>query len=148
MFSRTLEAIDRLATNDKIEYFAKLLGKGYFLGDKINNNDFQEHYNSLNLLSYKQIKLLLLLREYEQLHPDDSFKNKLQKANVFWNEFLTRASEMFELESDEIKDMLAMASLSGFCREITGAYFDYSGGVFYTTKTFDKLARKISDEVV
>lgn len=41
-FGRTLEAVNRLATNDKVKYFANLLKNGYFNDDKIKNDEFEE----------------------------------------------------------------------------------------------------------
>ena len=58
-FARLLEVVNRLASNDKIKYFANLLKNGYFTEDKIANDKFEEYLNLVNELSYRELFLLI-----------------------------------------------------------------------------------------
>lgn len=57
-YNRTLEAVRRLATNDKVKFFGNLIRNGYLSGIHINNNEFEEYLNILNVMSYREIHFL------------------------------------------------------------------------------------------
>lgn len=57
-YNRTLEAVRRLATNDKVKFFGNLIRNGYLSGTHINNNEFEEYLNILNVMSYREIHFL------------------------------------------------------------------------------------------
>lgn len=58
-YARTLEAVKRLATNDKVKYFGNLIRKGYLSGEHIQNSEFEEYLEILNTMSYREIELLV-----------------------------------------------------------------------------------------
>ena len=60
-FAKTIEAVNRLASNDKVKYFANLLKNGYFVSDKILNDIFDEYLRLLSMLSYREIEYLWFL---------------------------------------------------------------------------------------
>lgn len=57
-FAKTVEAIDRLATNDKVEYLANLLKNGYFNEEKIESEDYETYFETIKRMSLSDIKLL------------------------------------------------------------------------------------------
>lgn len=65
-FARTLEAVNRLATNDKVKYFANMIKNGYLKSSKIDNDEFEEYLFALSTLSYRQINILIDLYTYEK----------------------------------------------------------------------------------
>lgn len=54
-FRKTIEAIDRLASNDKVLYFGNLLKNGYLGKDKIQLDRFEEYFYAINSLSRRQL---------------------------------------------------------------------------------------------
>lgn len=57
-YSRTLDAVRRLATNDKIQFFRNLIRNGYLSGKHIENDEFEEYLDVLVTLSYRQLECL------------------------------------------------------------------------------------------
>ena len=51
-FKRTLDAVNRLANNDKVVYFANLLKNGYMKENKISNDEYEENLRTLGELSF------------------------------------------------------------------------------------------------
>lgn len=51
-FKRTLDAVNRLANNDKVVYFANLLKNGYMKENKISNDEYEENLRILGELSF------------------------------------------------------------------------------------------------
>ena len=54
-FFKTIEAVDRLTTNDKIVYFGNLIKNGYLNEERIQAYKFEEYFNIINSLSYRQL---------------------------------------------------------------------------------------------
>lgn len=67
-FAKTLEAVNRLSSNDKVKYFGNLLRNGYFCEDRIIDDKFDEYLDILNRLSYREIRCLIFLNQYEKEH--------------------------------------------------------------------------------
>lgn len=57
-YSRTIDTVRRLATNDKIQFFGNLIRNGYLSGDHIENDEFEEYLEVLATLSYRQLECL------------------------------------------------------------------------------------------
>ena len=57
-FNRTLEAVRRLATNDKVKYFGNLIRNGYLSGEYLENDEFEEYLDILVTMSYREIECL------------------------------------------------------------------------------------------
>lgn len=64
-FAKTIEAVNRLASNDKVKYFANLLKNGYFVSEKILNDTFDEYLHLLSVLSYREIEYLWFLYSFQ-----------------------------------------------------------------------------------
>lgn len=149
---RTVQVIDRLATEDKVRYFASLLKNTFFTEETANIDEFEEAFVRLRDLSNREIGLLALLYRFELQQSDDDEnapqkrsgdENRLQRQNRFWDAFLHQAQKDFGLNGDDVTAMLTAASRSGFCREVTGSYFSYPGGVFFTTPLLRQFVMKV-----
>lgn len=57
-YSRTIDTVRRLATNDKIQFFGNLIRNGYLSGNHIENDEFEEYLEVLVTLSYRQLECL------------------------------------------------------------------------------------------
>lgn len=58
-YAKTMEAVKRLASNDKVKYFANLIRNGYLSGERISNDEFEEYLDILNSMSYREIEYLV-----------------------------------------------------------------------------------------
>ncbi|MGL4483361.1 MAG: hypothetical protein ACRCUS_00270 [Anaerovoracaceae bacterium] len=76
-FAKTIEAVNRLSNNDKIKYFGNLLRNTYLREDKIQNDVFQEYLDLIDRLSYREIRYLIFLYEYENQ------SKKINKVKTF-----------------------------------------------------------------
>ena len=63
-FARAKEAVQRLATTDKVEYFGNLIRNGYLQGKHIDGSIFDEYIHILNTMSYREIQYLV---EYKKI---------------------------------------------------------------------------------
>lgn len=66
--AKTLEAVNRLATNDKVKYFANLIKNGYFSKTKIQSDVFDEFLHMISMLSYREIEHLCFLCHFQALN--------------------------------------------------------------------------------
>lgn len=153
-FAKTLEAVNKLATNDKVEYFALLLKKGYLSESKIENSLFEECLFALSTLSYRQINILIELYLFEKMYVDGYvIKEESQKGNELkprsenWDKLVNTIQDKYGIDREELRGILYSISKTGFCREITGMYFDYSGGIFAVTEYCKRFMKMITGEI-
>lgn len=62
---KTVEAVDRLSTYDKIQYFANLFKNSYLKPEKTEASLYDEYFELLRELSYREITILYQIYEYE-----------------------------------------------------------------------------------
>jgi len=93
--------------------------------------------NILGSLSEAEFAVCYRLNLLEEEYPGDAETNVLQTVNVYWDELPERTG----LPSNDLDGLLATASAKGALREITGTYFDYSGGEYYTTWEFKDIIK-------
>ena len=147
-FAKTLDAVNRLSSNDKVQYFAKMLKKGYLVDDPINTDEFDEYLFQLSTLSYRQINLLIDLYIHEKINifvenePDRD--NKLAPRSGKWGSFIDEITSKYNLTAEEVVSIFSSISKTGFCAEIVGTYLGYTGGVFYTTDSCAKFVKLIT----
>ena len=73
---KTVEVVDRLTTNDKIEYFANLIKCTYLNDGKLEVKDFDSYFDLIKRMSYASIsKLVEMITEFQ----NDSKKSKLNE---------------------------------------------------------------------
>lgn len=107
-FAKTVEAVKRLATNDKVEYFGNLLRNGYLCGEHIDNNDFEEYSNIINELSFREITYLTFF-----------IKNQNKNCGgTAWTEFKKIFQNEFSILPYEIYDIFTRLKRTGFIDEI------------------------------
>lgn len=140
-FSKTVEAVKRLATSDKVKYFGNLIRNGYLRGERINNNDFEEYSNLLNELSYREITYLSFFKQY-------GHENELMQGRG-WDQFSIKFRDEFKLNRSGVYVIFTRLKRTGFVDEL---YISDSGDVsddridelevngngFYLTTLFSK----------
>ena len=69
-FARVMEAVNRLARNDKVEYFANLIKNGYLSGNayKISNDEFEEYFYEISMLSFRELEYLAFFWKFAENH--------------------------------------------------------------------------------
>ncbi|MBK5261061.1 MAG: hypothetical protein JJE17_00630 [Peptostreptococcaceae bacterium] len=112
-FAKTLEAVNRLSTNDKVQYFANLLKNSYFTNEKTENNEYEEWLRILSELSYREINYLVFLYEYQ---------NENNKINDFNKNFRKKFSETFSVSEFEYLDVYKRLTYTGFVQEFFKIY--------------------------
>ena len=130
-FKKTIEAVDRLVTNDKIVYFGNLFKNGYLNEERIQAYKFEEYFNIINSLSYRQLDLLALLHTYST--KEISFDNEKEEDSKRWMLFKEDACKIFDITGDDLIAILKSAEKSGLCKEVVGAIYGYHGGRFEAT---------------
>lgn len=130
-FKKTVEAVDRLVTNDKIVYFGNLFKNGYLNEERIQAYKFEEYFNIINSLSYRQLDLLALLHTYstKEVLCDDAKKADGER----WLLFKKDACVRFSISEDDLVAILKSTEKSGLCKEVVGAIYGYRGGTFEAT---------------
>ncbi len=145
-FSKILEAVNRLSTNEKVEYFANVIKNGYFSEEKISNNEFDEYFFALSTLSYRQINILIDFYYHDKnfcKNNDEESKNKLQGRSEHWDKFINEVTLKYSVSEDDVVSILSSISRTGFCKEITGATYNYKGGIFYITNSCERFVKMI-----
>jgi len=112
-FAKTLEAVNRLATNDKVKYFANLLKNSYFKEEKTNNDEFEEYLHVLSDLSYREIDYLLFLYNYQSKH----FLDYKDKHQYFWH-FSKEFEQKFNTLAIDTLNIYKTLCSTGFVEEV------------------------------
>lgn len=87
-YARVVEAINRLAKNDKIKYFANLLKNGYLVErDKVTADEFDEYLDSLNTLSFREIEWLIYMWKHTS---QDQRRIAYKEWKTFSEEFIKK----------------------------------------------------------
>lgn len=136
---KTLEVIDRLATNDKIHFIANLYCNSFNGEYDYNYDEYEELLRSLSQLSTREIRLLI---DFWRISQNTPTLNEGSSHNPSWDKFVAHCQEK-GINKERLIAIMASLSRSGYCKEITGAFFDYTGGNFYTTPLLDDLIAKI-----
>ena len=141
-FQKTIEVIDRLATNEKIHFFANLFHNSFSGKDKFDYDEYEELLRSLSQLSKSEICLLIDFWRASQLQKQDK-DNPVFRTS--WDRF---AAICFDKGIDKERLIAKMTAISrtGLCKEETGSMFNYSGGMFFPTPLLDDLISKIQSD--
>ena len=138
----TMEVIDRLATNEKIHFFANLFHNSFSGKDKFDYDEYEELLRSLSQLSKSEICLLIDFWRASQLQEQDKDNPAFRTS---WDRF---AAICFDKGIDKERLVAKMTAISrtGLCKEETGSMFDYAGGEFFPTLLLDDLISKIQSD--
>ena len=114
-FKKTVEAVDRLVTNDKIVYFGNLFKNGYLNEERIQAYKFEEYFNIINSLSYRQLDLLALLHTYST--KEISCDNEKEEDGKRWMLFKEDACKVFDITGDDLIAILKSAEKSDYVKK-------------------------------
>ena len=89
-FARVMDAVNRLARNDKVEYFANLIKNGYLSKSTstISNDEFEEYYYEISTLSFRELEYLAFFWKFAENHDGEI------QAHL-WKSFSEKFEEKF-----------------------------------------------------
>lgn len=132
-YNRTLEAVRRLATNDKVKFFGNLIRNGYLSGEHIACSEFEEYLDILNTLSYREIQCLV---DY-MLYCEEQKKNgRAQYSYNAWDYFSTDYAKKTKASESELWSIFTRIRRTGFIQE---EFETESGDVDIDQNTFGSL---------
>lgn len=111
-YNRTLEAVRRLATGDKVKFFGNLIKNGYLAGKNIENSQFEEYLNILSSLSYREIEYLADFL----LEASDKGGRIMDES---WNAFISKMNVKYNIKN--ILFCYKRLEATGFIREIVSS---------------------------
>jgi DNA-binding MarR family transcriptional regulator len=150
-FAKTLEASNRLATSDKVKYFANLLKNSYFSSDKIDNNEFEECFDIINSLSYRQIQVLTILHNIEnnpEPYVDKATSEKEYLPVRYWSAFKKELEDKLHIKQDDVYSIMKAIEKTGLFTIYNGFSFDSveEGTLTPYFKNFAKRVLEASSE--
>lgn len=152
-FKKTLDAVNRLSNNDKIDYLANLLKNGYMKNNRIHNDEFEEYLRLLTELSYREINYIFFLYDFEN-------KNDITEED-YWYKFMNEFERKFHIPRFESYEIYKRISNTGIIFEELklesssverkSTYEEYDKLIadtldlkcFYTTDFFKRLVKLI-----
>lgn len=106
-FNKTLEAVRRLATNDKVKFFGNLMKNGYLMDERIENNVFEEYLDILNTLSYREICFLADYKKWSDKHDSPPSINN-------WQLFKEKYSYKYNVSTSLMENIFVKMVQTGF----------------------------------
>lgn len=137
----TTSAARRTRRRAKVRYLARLLAGSFGPGAAESIDEYEELLGIVEELSFRELTLLGLLAEAERATTLGAADNDLQRANKYWPQFEVLAKTTLDLEPGSLAPMLVRLQRSGCYAEITGAYWDYTGGRGHLTQLYRRLVR-------
>lgn len=144
-FSIVTSAVVRTRHREKRRLFARLLAiyakHGDFGDEKA--NVFEEDYQILDELGPREFMVIAILAKYDRDAREADVGATLVMLNRVWDEFSAEVEEKVGISSYELSSFLSRIGRTGLYKELTGSYFDYTGGKGTTTPLFERLSRNL-----
>lgn len=135
-FARTLDVVNKLSTNEKIQYIAKLFKKTFSSNlYKENLSEFEEYLRKLEYVSIRELKLLFLLYECEQVSGTNA-ENDSKKMDKDWKKFKIKANDIYGIGDNMIVSIMSGLTMTGFCRESNIMFPGGAENPYYITPYF------------
>jgi hypothetical protein len=142
-FFSTTNAVFNTNKKEKIDLFANLLVHGINYRD-YGSSKYEQYLSIIEEVTYMELQILETLFRFEKKYIDKTFgvkedgkqSNKLQKANVFWEEFEKTIQTDLEISSDLLQGILTRLNRTGLYETIVGSFWDYTGGRGNTTSLY------------
>jgi hypothetical protein len=133
----TLRAALRSRRAEKIQLFARLLERGMIGNEAQSVDDYEELVGVLDELSYREWQALMLFEHHLANSPSDP--NPLARVQPFWKTFVAELEDQLGVHQVEASSFMIRIARTGLYSEITGAYWDYTGGLGITTPKLERL---------
>lgn len=137
----TLRAVLSTRRRQKIRYLARLM-KSAFSADRFESVDqYEELLAIVDDLSFRELVALSILAECETATPQEAIENELQRANKLWPAFEKKVADRLGISATDLSPLLTRLQRSGCYAEITGGYYDYTGGRGRLTSLYYAIAK-------
>ena len=139
-FNKVMEAVRRLAVNDKVKFLGNLIRNGYLSGMHIENNLFEEYLNILNTMSYREIQYLVDYKCYCEDRSNIKSKSQNKSSSVSYNKwayFRNDYTKQKNITSSELCSVFMRIKQTGFIDE---EFETETGDVDENDNTFDSLS--------
>ena len=140
LFNIALESSIQNRSREKSLMNARILSTA--LRDGTEQSEFAEEFlYSLKDLSPLEVKTLATIYQAFNSNEKSEHENELEFSwKTKWRELLIAECQIHE---DDIDFIVKRLETTGLISEITGAYFDYSGGEIKINRTFNKLIKNL-----
>lgn len=145
-FARMYDVVNRLASNEKVQYIANLFKKTFSNKEEFHNHlsEYEEYLGRLEHISIRELDLLFLLYKCEQ-SPELRNKKSATKIEEIWDLFKREAKEQLNVDGNIIVSMMSGLTMTGFCQEANIMFPDGENeNPFYTTAYFKRFLELIS----
>ena len=141
-YSRTRDAVRRLATNDKVKFFGNLIRNGYLSEEHIENDEFEEYLEVLVTLSYRQLECLaefyqksrstngsLIDKDWEEFKKNSKYPESDVKfifKQLVRTGFINEYRDIISTSGGDIEEELTF-DMEGTCRgyELDGSFMKF-----------------------
>jgi len=138
-FLATTAAARRTRRDEKIQYLARLLRSTFSESPPQSMDEYEEILSIIEDFSFRELQILALLAKVERETLFQGGENDLQRANAIWPKFEALVQQHLGIDSEKLAPMLVRLQRSGCYIEITGAYWDYTGGRGYLSSLYRRL---------
>ncbi len=136
LLRKVIESSTKTREQQKIELYSRIL-RNSLLKDTQGKEMAEDYLSALTELSVKEVCLAKTIYEMQEGGLLDK-EHELQMAlRTGWNTL----SDKLSIHKGELDFFLKRLERTGLIKEITGAYFDYEGGVYVITQTFREMMR-------
>ncbi|MBA3868788.1 MAG: hypothetical protein H0X30_06515 [Anaerolineae bacterium] len=135
---------------EKIQRFARILLTG-IQSDNLESDDLEEFINILDGLSNRELKLLKLLKKWEDRFPLQvtTENHKLQyQFPKYWNDFETEAENQLGIKATDLPAKLASTTRTGLYNTSLGPIYGLQPGQGLLTPRFSEFIRWIDNETL
>ncbi|MDH5763746.1 MAG: hypothetical protein OEZ51_12240 [Nitrospinota bacterium] len=139
----TTKAYLNTQRHEKIQLFAQLFSRYCEKGIFEAIDDYEESLSILDELSYREFEILLILNEFENKNPIKEGQNYLQRALVYWENFINQIEQDIGLLREEIPGVLERINRTGLYQTFTGGFMDYTGDVGKLTPNFQRFLKEL-----
>lgn len=131
LLRKAIELSIKTRDKEKIKLYAHIL-RNALLKTTVNKETGEEYIEVLSELSIKELSLAKVIYEMQSVGVLAN-ENELQMAlRTGWDDIPKKIA----IPREELDFLLKRLERTGIIKEITGSYFDYSGGVYIITQTF------------
>lgn len=121
-YAKVVEAVKRLATNDKVKFFGNLIRNGYLSGEHIGNSEFEECLNILNTMSYREIQYLIDYKVYCETESKKRKYKRITTSNGYtrynrWSYFESEYAKKCGISRKELYYSFMRIKQTGFIEE-------------------------------
>lgn len=132
-YLKVLDAVNRLASNDKVVYFAHLLKNGFSADNKLDVCCFEEYLYIIDTLSYRELQLLVLVYNYTK----DRNKVSDYREYVKWEEVNKAILSELQIDPVDLNGIYSKLRAMGLLLDGPASFKVEKAGV---TKYFEAIA--------